>query len=369
MQLARHSGDARSASRTAMADADRSAGYPHVVKTENVGVEQMRQTIPGVYEIRAKNATLPPLVLSGGMHGDEKSGIVIIDNLVDAIVSGKLVVKRHLLLMFGNLRAMAVNNFKGARCIEMEVGATSNLNRCFGSGMFASPRCYAERRANELMQEVERFVGSYGRPEAIDIHQSFNVPTLRDVREGADRTEYTYAMLYPIESDLAATLGWIRSCYSDIVAGAVINDMTVNHVTFAGYMAKKHGAHAATFEQGTIGFEDYNTFTPQLLANLSRKIAGEAVLEEEEGFDVWRGVRNVTKSTNNFRFIDPSGATTAQAPRDFLPQPAGTFARDGHQVHELAVGQRLLFANADVPIGDRVAMVIERLETTLVPRP
>lgn len=344
--------------------------YPKQIETKNDNLARMMHPVPGILEIQSIYEDEPPLIITGGIHGDEKAGVVVIDRLVRDIIVGEIPVRRHVLLMFGNLQAMKANGFEGARCIESEAGELSNLNRCFGRGVFSNPKCYAQRRANEMTRAVERFVNSYGCPEAIDIHQSFSVPSLYDVREGvADRSDYTYAMLYPIGNDVQGALSWIHKGYSDIVAGVVLNDMTLSHHTFAGYMACVHGAHAATFEQGSIGFVDYDTFTPQLEENLARKIAGEVKLEATQGFDVWRCVRGFKKESNDFRFIDANGRIAQSAPVDFLPLHEGTVARDGEAVHDLSRDERLLFANPDVPIGDRAAVVIERFETELVPTP
>lgn len=100
-------------------------------------------------------------------------------------------------------------------------------------------------------------------------------------------------MLYPDNTKKA--LNWIYERYSDIVAGAVLNNMNKKHTTFAGYMAQAFMANAATFEQGTIGYTDWNTFTPQLFNNIKNKIRGEECLEEKLGFDVWQLSGNIIK--------------------------------------------------------------------------
>lgn len=362
--------DRRSASREVLLELDFPEGFPKRIDVANEGVAYLMQMAPGIFELGAKSPESPPLIITGGIHGDEKAGIVILDRLINGITTGAIrtPVKRSALLMYGNLQAMKVNDMVGARYIEPEVGVTANLNRCFGHGMFKVPRCYAERRANEMMDSVGHFVKAHGVPEVIDIHQSFKVPQLQDVRGGPDRSDYTYAMIYPINGDLETSLRWIYDGYSDIVAGAVISDMSEPSHTFAGYMASTYGAHAATFEQGTIGYIDWDTFVPQLQRNLARKLAGETALLVPEGMDVWKCVKNVIKQTNDFCFVDRSGEQI-DAPHDFVPQHVGTFARDGDVAHTLNKGQRLLFAKADVPIGDRTAAVIEIYDTDLVPTP
>lgn len=326
------------------------------------------EVVPGIFEVRALREECMPLVIVGGIHGDEKAGIAILDQIIKELVKTKTKVRRNVLLVYGNLEAMRASNFKGARCIEPEKGAFSNLNRCFGYGLFKDPGTYAQRRANEMMQAVASFVSRFGVPDVVDIHQSFAVPSLRAVRAGPpDRSDYTYAMAYPVHGE-DQSLSWFYQSYSDIVAAVVLNDMTWEHHTFASYAALTYGAHAATFEQGTIGFVDYDTFVPQLRRNLLRKIGGEQRLRRPEGYDVWRMVRSVTKQTESFHFVDGE-SRRADAPVDFLQLRREVVALDGDTVYKLAENERPLFANAHVPIGDRALAVVVRHETDTVPNP
>ncbi len=358
--------DPSNLSEIAMKDAVGGRTYPDTLSHRNKDVTRITHALPGILKIECRHNTKDTLVLTGGMHGDEKAGIVILDRLIHEIREGKIPVRRNLLLMYGNLEAMKANGGKGLRCVEPEVGATSNLNRCFNRGHFAEPRCYAERRANQLTRCAEATLRGHT-VEAIDIHQSFGVPTLSDIRLNGDRTEYTYAMLYPLE--LKKTLRWVYDNFSDIVAGGVLNDMNKTHYTWAGYMAQEFGAHAATFEQGTIGHTDHVTFTPQLYDNLVRSVGGNGRLKSPEGFDVWRCVRGITRTSEDFTFLDKNGKSLDRAPQDFVPLSYATIAQDREIAHVLEEGERLLFANAGVPVGDRAAEVIQLFKTELVPQP
>lgn len=364
-----HIDDPGSISAIAMRDVEGRGEYPNELHHSNKDVARIEHVAPGIVEIESHYGGNTCFVLTGGIHGDEKAGVVILDRLIHGILGGDIPVKRNLLLMYGNLAAMKANGGKGLRCIEPEVGATSNLNRCFKRGKFKSPQCYSEMRANQMMTHAESVLRGC-EVEAIDVHQSFAVPTLDNVRLNGDRTEYTYAMLYP--HDVEATLLWIYHYFSDIVAGGVLNDMTAVHNTWAGYMAAEFGAHAATFEQGTIGHTDHVTFTPQLFDNFRRSIAGEGRLQNPEGFDVWRCVRGIFRKSDDFAFLDSEGNPLERAPLDFTPLGHPAIARDAGTIHEVLPGkdgERLIFANPEVPIGDRAAQVIARLETETVPRP
>ena len=353
-------------SAVAMSDIDGNGTYPNELPHRNPDIEHISHMLPGILNVRSRHDDGTTLVLTGGMHGDEKAGIVILDRLVHELCEGEVPVKRNLLLMYGNLRAMQAEGGKGLRCIESEVGATSNLNRCFNYGTFEHPKCYAERRANQMVECAEAVLQGR-RVEAIDIHQSFGVPTLADIRQGGDRTEYTYAMLYP--RDISDTLSWVHHYFSDIVAGAVLNNMSKVHRTWAGYMASRFGAHTATFEQGTIGHTDHVTFTPQLYDNLVLSVGGEGRLQNPQGFDVWKCQRGIIRTSENFTFLDAAGQPLQRAPQDFVSISYRTVARDGTTAHMIDEDERLLFANAEVPIGDRAAEIIARMKTDLVPSP
>ena len=356
-------------SKDVLANLGSNVGFPQGIENVNKNISHFKHLAPGIFEVRKSLAVGPkPLIIVGGIHGDEKAGIVILDDIIKALCETDMVVRRDLLLIYGNLESMKANDFTGVRCVETEFGELSNLNRCFGRGQFKNPRNYAERRANEIMSIVEKFVAEVGVPDVIDIHQSFAVPTLEAVRGNtADRSDYTYAMAYPV-TGVDDSLRWFYEDYSDIVAAVVFNDMSNEHHTFAGYMAQKFGSNASTFEQGTIGYTDFETFVPQLTKNLLLKISGRAKIEYPEGFDVWRYVRSITKLSDDFRFVDTVGKRR-KAPRDFMPRNEGVIATDGSEIHRLHEGECLLFANDEVPIGDRAAAVVERFPTNVVPNP
>lgn len=369
MPVSSYRGDPNTISEIAMRDeGGNNSDYPLTLAYRNDSVVRISHVCPGIVEVESRHGGGDLLILTGGIHGNEKAGVLILDRLIRDICDGVLPVQRHVLLMYGNLRAMRANEYRGARCVEPDVGITANLNRCFSGDLFLSPQCYAEYRANQMMQAVRRAVPANGRIEAVDIHQSFAVPRLCDVRDTTDRTEYTYAIVYPVKSE-DQTLQWVHDYYSDIVAGAVLNDATLRHHTFAGFLAAEYGADAATFEQGTIGFTDHVTFTPQLCDNLGRSIRKAGPLSEPLGFDVWRCVRSITRLSDQFTFLDKHGNPTDREPLDFTLLGYPVIARDGEREYLLDFEERLLFASSNVPVGDRAAQVIQRVLTEVVPPP
>lgn len=56
-------------------------------------------------------------------------------------------------------------------------------------------------------------------------------------------------------------------------------------------------------------------------------------------------------------------------PIDFLPIEYSKIARDRNKYHNIPIGDRLLFSNHTVPLGDRVAVVMKKFKTDIVPKP
>ncbi len=341
-----------------------SATYPREVHTNlpsSSNIASFREMAHGCFWVRRRRVSSERLlVVSGGMHGDEKAGIFIVETLLNKLTEGVINLHTDTLLLFGNIEAAFAQDGKGVRALkENGCGHFNNLNRCFGTP-FSNPKCYAQKRANEIMHVLEEVAPKYKRIDAIDVHQSFAVPLVEEVRDNChNRTEYTYAMAYPGVHPEHEVLNWFYQEYSDIVAGVVLYPPGT-YPTFAGYMAATFGAYAATFEQGTIGYLDEVTYTPQLLANLERKLSGRFIIDKPLGFDVWEKRQDIIKEHTDFTFLDINGNPTHTPPRDFVAFPQQAYAKQGGVLIYREGRERLLFANPDVPVGDRTACVIAR---------
>ncbi len=87
----------------------------------------------------------PHMVILGGVHGDERTGIVVVEQLRDDFLTGRQdLIQGKLTLVLGNEEAIRINRR----------GTTTdhNLNRMFTAGHLAGPVLdfYESRRAHEL---------------------------------------------------------------------------------------------------------------------------------------------------------------------------------------------------------------------------
>ena len=98
----------------------------------------------GIWQVSAPDPG-PHVVILGGVHGDEKTGIIVVEKLRDTFMPGKENLTRgKLSLVLGNEEAIRMNRR----------GTTTehNLNRLFTAGHLAGPVLdfYESRRAHEL---------------------------------------------------------------------------------------------------------------------------------------------------------------------------------------------------------------------------
>jgi len=116
-----------------------------------------RHDVDGVWigEAPGYNASQPTIAISGGVHGNEETGVKYIDDLVSGKAGLNLDAGR-IIAIHGNLEAMAMNDGKGARATEEGL----NLNRSFKpldpmyAAMDEKDRPYEINRGQELMSKV-----------------------------------------------------------------------------------------------------------------------------------------------------------------------------------------------------------------------
>jgi succinylglutamate desuccinylase len=345
-------GHADNLSTQAVAEKDRRLSFPSSIEFHNPSIKSIRFIQRGIVEVIPNSSTEEFILVSGGVHGNEKAGQAIVDALFKGFVSNLIPVNRPVLLVLGSLEAMAANNGLGVRAVGPQEKATSNMNRAFGGDPFVKPYSVSEVRAQQMMECLNQFSGQI--ESGIDIHQSFLVPSI-----GEEADDYTYGMLYPSRSEnLQETIDWIET-FGSVLNGVVLNETDLVHSTWAGFMARELSANSVTFEMGQIGRIDERTKTPKLFELLVDLISGSPVVSQTD-FDVWKKVRAITKETPDFHFCLPNGERMDEAPVDFSVLPPGLIAKDGEKEYNLAEGQRPLFANSDVVIGDRTVVFIEK---------
>ena len=389
--------------------------YPQEIFFENDSVESITEEQPGVFLIKAKKPKNKSELLgfSGGIHGDEKAGIEIADNILGKTISGSLEVQENFVVIYGNLRSFNAYGRKGYRVEPREKGkgALANLNRCFlpCENFNITPeklREYleqknctrAQKRAFQIMYGLQTIIKESKAEyiEFLDIHQSFNSPKISEVQQNrislkflkkfmnsfkskTNEDFYTFMVAYVNHLGKKSLINWVRT-FSGIISGAVIREISKEPSgTFAEYNARllqelhvdfDLDGFSATLEMGEAGRTDSKTRVPQLQRFLEDKISGtfsstkKRKQEKQNSIEIWEVVGEIhkTKASENFTFLDENGnPIDDKFIKDFVPFKAKIIASDGVIKYVLEDFSAVpLFANREVGAGDRIVVLCRK---------
>ncbi|WP_051252950.1 succinylglutamate desuccinylase [Ferrimonas kyonanensis] len=274
------------------------------------------------------------IVLSCGVHGNETAPIELVNELVNAILSGDLVCRQRLLVQLGNPEAM----LKGTR------GVQENMNRLF-SGAHALGEQNSEKvRARLLEQTVRDFYHQSGRKRFhYDLHTA-----IRD----SQREKFA---VYPYRPGRAWSIEQIR-----FLAGCGVETILLSHnptTTYSYYSSNEFGADAFTVELGKVypfGQNDMSRFEA-CKKQLARLIAAQPLeyppLSQSVVFDVCQVV-NKQHEAFHFSFDDAQANFTEYPPGALLAQDGETDVRVGE------VAESIVFPNAKVALGQRALLTV-----------
>ena len=291
----------------------------------------------GVYMLRANQMQRasqapggPPLILSCGVHGDELAPVQVLRQLLAELQSRTLLPARPCLLIFANLLALE----------EKRRFLRHNLNRLFGARRRVPG--YEGERVLALEQHCRDFADMYGPGWHLDLHA-----TIKPSR-------HTHFALQPHCTDPGAPQYDPRWPATLAQAGftALVQQNTPAH-TFAHFSCNQLGCASFTLECGDIAGSNTRAAAP--LDHLLRQLLTAGDLPGGSGrLQVYQVTRDLIKQNPDFRFlVDEQGD-------NFAPFPAGTpIARDGATTIVAPEGGcALIFANSQVPVGDRAGLLL-----------
>lgn len=286
------------------------------------------------------NETLKSIVLSSAVHGNETAPIELCNELITALLTGKLVTHQRLLFLIGN--PPAIHN--GTRFIE------ENLNRLFsgahsrGEGLINAERV----RAKKLEQYVDRF---FKDPKATGPRIHYDLHT---AIRGSKHEKFA---IYPYREGKPYCREQLM-----FLAASGIDTVLFHHeptTTFSYFSWKNYQAEAFTIELGKVtpmGQNDMTRFIA-LKEMLSRLITGRALALEPfdaDALNLYQVNRSVNKHFDDFEF------TFANDVENFSAFPRGyILAREGGQEIKVeAPSEAIVFPNANVPIGQRTVLCL-----------
>jgi len=305
----------------------------------------------GILQIRPNNPSSTYLLISSGIHGNETAPIEIVDQMVKDIWAKKLAVNVNLMLIIGNPPSMNI----GKRF------ATQNLNRLF-SGRWKSDKTnsdeldYECQRAEVIEKAVTEFYTDNNTDETLVNRYHY------DLHTAIRPSKYEKFVLYPYLDDRP----WDKTHIS-FFGGAGITTVLLGNQpagTFSYYSSNRFNAMAATVELGKVkpfGKNDMKKFTG-IDDNLRRLICAEPPLIEEFDNDIYKVFQvkqEIIKSNDDFQLLLDDDI------KNFTSFTKGTLLASDGKGESYTVendGEAIVFPNNNVPIGQRVGVLLQEVK-------
>ena len=308
-------------------------GRPSLIIDNNVVVELWDN---GVLYFQPQGGTLKnSILLSVGVHGNETAPIEIIDQLVTDILAGKFAVKQTLLIVIANPKAIKA----GRREID------ENMNRLFNGAPTVKDEDSDERHRSRTLMDYSRDFFS------MDAHQKIHY----DLHTAIRGSVYKQFAVSPNPGDRVETE---HQC---LLLGQwgieAILTTTQNSATFSAFTANTLRVTSFTLELGSAKPFGKNNITEfaAIVTGLREMIGGDVDLAAErkvaKRFIV---AAEVPKKTEAFRLLFASDIV------NFTPFNVGdVLAIDkDYQYIVTKSGERILFPNENVAIGQRALVIV-----------
>ncbi|GGE53918.1 succinylglutamate desuccinylase [Streptosporangium jomthongense] len=321
--------------------ANATTDLPEVKTTLPDGTRISRKAV-GVLHItppsNRKNPNQEALIISAGIHGNETAPIEVLNALLSELLNGEWQLACPLLLILGNPPAMVA----GDRFMEV------NLNRLFNGahGKSEYDGLPEAARAQFLEEACRQFAMAH--PQALshyDLHTAIR-PSRRE----------KFA-LYPFVEGRQ-----VPEEQCDFLLEAEVETLLLQHregTTFSSFSSSLLGAESFTVELGKVkpfGMNDLARFEGIKKA-LRRRFCGEPRPSKQPPFDhltVFEVVYEILNTGKNFRFHVPDDVA------NFTEYPPGTVIwEDDDTCYRVELSpQAIVFPNPDVPVGQRVGLLI-----------
>ena len=315
---------------------DSMVGKPSLLIGNNIQVELWDRGVLSVYP--KGNSSVHSILLSVAVHGNETAPIEIIDQLVSDIFAGKIIPTHRLLIVIANPEAIKSNSRE----------VDENMNRLFSSELStASDESDERQRSRKLMAYSQAFFG-----EEADQKIHYDLHT-------AIRDSY-YKQFAVSPNPVGSTVAERQYQLLGQWGIEAILSTGEKSATYSAFTANYCGATSFTLELGKVkafGENDLGDFA-LLTTGLEDAITGnETVSGDEKLAQRFRVAGEVLKQTEDFRLCFPSNIA------NFTEFEIGeVLATDKDYQYVVSnSGERILFPNENVAIGQRALVIIRPL--------
>ncbi|WP_440904171.1 succinylglutamate desuccinylase [Catenovulum sp. SX2] len=303
---------------------------------------EIKQHSAGILELIPATLVKHSLILSCAVHGDETAPVEVLDKILADIVVGKIHLNTHLVIVFANIAAIKQNK----RYID------TNLNRLFTTDLLNKPTQagnYEEHRAEQICTCLAKIysAGLYPFRTHLDLHCSikpsiYPIFAVKPVKlVGGPVVVYNTPLRYPVQAIIHA-----RKPSS----------------TLSFYTCNLLACSSATLELGKSAklYNNQSNLLRQIYVHL---VEGLACTELIPRFCVHSDRHfvvsdEIVKHNKFFHFISPDVLV------NFHPLVhAQPFVRlSGTETIDSFGEEFICFANQQVEIGHRAALILKRLK-------
>lgn len=299
-------------------------------------------TAPGLIQFEPDNPGTKDVIYSCGVHGNETAPIEICDELVAKVLTGELILKHRLLVIFGNLPAMDI----AQRFVE------ENMNRLF-DGEHSNPdvdtnqeRIRAALLEKTVAEFYERAPAGAGRHRChYDLHTA--------IRDSKNEKFAVYPFTHgkPHNSE---QLVFLKECG---VSTILLSESPTT--TFSYSSSKNFGADAFTVELGKVrpfGENDMSRFesAKRTLTNWVTQDDMELPAFDPADFFIYRVNQIINRTEEDFKLhFDDDTPNFTDYKKDTLLASEGELSYVAQQD-----GEAIVFPNAKVALGQRALLTV-----------
>lgn len=295
----------------------------------------MNEVAHGVMQI-VRDPSLPSVLLSIGIHGDETAPIELVAQRLDTLAAQPDQLAVNLLVVVGNPVAIA----QARRFVE------ADLNRLFRHDQGDIATTVEAARARDIMQASRIFFAAMRGPRwHFDLHTAIR------------QSLYPTFAIVPDIIELPQKRALVQLLGHAGIGAIILNRSAAD--TFSAFTAKNTGATSATLELGQISALGSNDMTK--FANVTTALAallrGETKLQVPSSLPIiFQLAQEIIKTTDDFAL------SFAHNTPNFTRFAAGSIiATDGMRVHRVgACEEHVVFPNSAVRIGQRAALMVVR---------
>ena len=305
--------------------------------------EPEQQWLEGVYyyPVVTEPGNNPGLILSCGIHGNETTPIICLNQLRQKIQKQQLRVQRPVLLVFANLDAID----QGRRFIQHNMNRLFNLDVAPGSTLLTSAEYQRARQLEGCCERFSCLIQGTKPLIHLDLHSTIK-PSLHPV-----------FVLQPGQTGQYQSPLWQQLISHAKVSGWVVQTKPAH--TFSQFSLNTLNAESVTLEMGHLGSEQQHNLLPVLESFISAGSSSNnvtAVGDTCRKLASYRVYGQIIKHSDSFEFlIDETLANFS------LVKKGHPIYKDQGNIVSAEQALACLFLNSKVAIGQRAGLLLKAI--------